>query len=374
MKKKILHLITGLEVGGAEMMLLKTLPHLQDYFDNRVCCIMGHGPIGKQLEKESIPVYYLDLRNPTDLGSLFRFKDVIKKFRPDILSTNLIHADLFGRILGRLFGIKKIVSYQHGQLLQWNFLRHIDRATKSLVTKYIVQTETAKRDLADKLHLPDGKFTVIPNTIIAKEFEFEMDRNEKRHELGLTPDDIIVTCVSNLRRGKGHRYLLEAFESLYHHPDHGKATSIRNKSLHLLIVGDGEMKQNLLSQAVTSVSKDNIHFLGNRTDVKEILQVSDAFILPTLGEGMSIAIMEAMASGLPIITTDLPENRELIDHNRTGILVPPKDARALAQAIRIILDSEQQRKTLGVNARRMILERFDVSIITSKLALFFSNL
>lgn len=369
-KKKILHLITGLDIGGAEKMLLRTLPRMQNDFDHLVCCIRGHGPIGQELKKAGIPVFYLDLHSILDIGSVFRFRRIIHNSHPDILVTNLIHADLFGRIFGRIFGIKKIVCYQHGQLLQWEFLRIIDRATKFLVTKYIVQTDVAKKELMQKLHLPEEKFEVISNSIDSQEFITKIDGATKRQELHLLPEDTIITCVSNLRRRKGHEYLLKAFEELF--------LSFQRKgnqnTLKLLIVGDGEQKEKLLDQIHTYQSKAHIRFLGNRNDVKEILKISDLFILPTLGEGMSVAIMEAMATGLPIITTDIPENRELIENQITGILVPPKDTPAITDAIERLLNDKPLRLQLGKNAQKKIQEQFDSHLVKLKLAHFYNNL
>ena len=377
-KKKILHLITGLEIGGTEMMLLKTLPRLQGNFDNYVCCIMGHGPIGKRLEKAGIHIHYLELKNIFDVGAVWKFRKVVREFRPDILGTYLIHADLFGRIFGRLFGIRRIICNQRGKLLQWEFLRIVDRATKFLVTRYIVQTETAKQELMRKLHLPGGRFEVIPNIIDPAEFNFEIDIKKKREEFDLSPDDIVIICVSKLRRGKGHEYLLEAFEQLHNipllcHPGLNPGSSPKH-NLKLLIVGDGEQKENLLKQAEGYTSKEDILFLGNRTDVKEILAISDIFVLPTLGEGMSNAIMEAMASGLPVITTDIPENSELIENGKTGILVPIKDSPSLAKAIEDLLGDGQRRKNLGENSKRNISENFDTEIVVSKLTKFLDEL
>lgn len=363
-KKKILHLITGLEVGGTEMMLLKTLPRLQGDFDNYVCCIIGHGPIGKRLEKAGIHVHYLELKNIFDVGAVWKFRKVVKEFRPDILVTYLIHADLFGRVFGRLFGIRRIICNQRGKLLQWEFLRIVDRATKFLVTKYIVQTETAKQELMRKLHLPGGRFEVIPNVIDPAEFNFEIDIKKKREELDLSPDDIVIICVSKLRRGKGHEYLLEAFETLSLQTKRGDSKIGKPK---LIIVGDGEQKETLLKQVGGYTSKPDILFLGNRTDVKEILAISDIFVLPTLGEGMSNAIMEAMASGLPVITTDIPENCELIENGGNGILIPPMDTDSLVQTMENLLNNTRQRDLLRKNAKNQILKLFNINTTISKL-------
>ena len=345
-------------------MLLKTLPRLQDSFDNRVCCIVGRGPVGRQIENTGIPVFYLDLQLTSILRSILRFRNIIKDFQPDLLVTYLIHADLFGRIFGRIFRTKKIVCSQRGKLLQWEFLRLADFLTKILVTKYIVQTEVAKQELMQKLRLPAGKISVIPNAIDVTEFEFELNKGRKRVSLGLSVNDIIITCVSKLRREKGHEYLLEAFEEI-----HKKYPKTK-----LLIVGDGERKQELLNQTHHYSSKSSILFLGNRDDIKEILRISDIFVLPTLGEGMSNAIMEAMASGLPVITTNIPENQELIKHENTGIFIPTRSSLSIAVAIDSFLEKESRRFLFAKNAKRYIATKFDIATTTKKVSVLYDQL
>lgn len=363
-RKKILHLITGLEVGGAEMMLLKTLPHLQSEFDNHVCCIRGHGPIGAKLEAAGIPVSYLELQSPFDFGVILRFRKIVKEFQPKVLATYLIHADLFGRVFGQLFGIKKIICSQRGKLLQWEFLRILDRWTAFFVTKYIVQTEVAKKELSEVLRVSTKKFQVIPNAIDLTEFDFYLDEKQKKTVLDIPDNHMVITCISNLRRGKGHEYLLQAFEQLFQ----------IHRDLTLLIVGNGERMSELVDLVSNYASKENIKFLGNRTDVKEILRISDIFSLPTLGEGMSNAIMEAMASGIPIVTTDIPENRELIENNVSGVLVFPKDSENLAITLKTMANDPLLRKRLGVAARRVLEEKFSLPIITEKLSGLFHAL
>ena len=363
-KKKILHLITGLDVGGAEMMLLKTLPKIQTDFDNRVCCIMGHGPIGQKLKTAGIPVYYLDLKNIFDFSVILKFKKSVKNFQPDILVTYLIHADLFGRMLGKIFGIKKIVCSQRGSLLQWEYLRFFDRLTRFLVTKYIVQTETAKKDLMRKLRVAENKFVVIPNGIDTEGFNFEINVKDKKSELKINPKNINIICVSKLRDGKGHKYLLKAFEESYN----------KNKNVNLMLVGDGEKREKLLDQIENYESKNNIYFLGDRSDVKEILKISDIFILPTLGEGMSNAIMEAMASGLPIITTDIEVNKELIENNKTGILIPIKNIHEISVSVEKLISDPNYANSLGMRAKEKIYSDFSIDIIDFKISSFLKSL
>lgn len=355
-RKKVLHLITGLGVGGAETILSETVPGLQAEFDNRVCCIVGRGSIGKKLEDSDIPVYYLDLKNFFDLGAISKFKKIIEDFQPEILVTYLIHADLFGRIFGKLFGINKIVSSKHGSLLRWDFLKYFDRFTSFLVTKYVVLTKTEQEKMIRELKILQEKTEVIPNGINLEKFDVVIDKNKKKNELGINNDNLNIVCVSNLREGKGHEYLLEAFEQTYE----------KIKGINLLIIGDGEKREELLCQIKNYKSRDNIRFLGYRNDVIEILKVSEIFVMPTLAEGMSMAILEAMACELPIITTKIRANEEIIEDKLDGLLVAIRNSSAIKYKIQELINNKDLRCQLGSKAKQKIKTKFDLVITTKQ--------
>ena len=350
-KKKILHLITGLEIGGAETALLKTLPLLQSDFENRVCCIKGYGPMGNKLEEAGIQVTYLYFDSIFDIPFLpLRFKKIINQFSPDILVTYLIHADLFGRIFGRFFGIQKIICSQRGSLLQWEFLRYADRLTKKLVTQYVVQTKTAQNMLSAKLHLSREKFTIIPNGIDTNHFDTTITSIPLKHSLGIKPDEKVVICVANLYSNKGHFYLLEAFEEVFkHHP-----------KTHLVLAGEGPERENITSQIACYASKNNIHLLGQRTDIPSLLKLSHVFVLPTFYEGMSNAIQEAMASSLAIITTDIPENKDFLTHDRNAILVQVKNSLSIKKALLKLLGDPEFLNKLGKTSQSTVKDLFSI--------------
>jgi len=361
-KKKILHLTIGLDVGGFENMLLKTLPRLQNKFDNRVCCIRGRGIIGKKLELEGVKVCYLELKGIWDVGAIFRFRKVVRDFAPDLLVTYLIHADLFGRIFGKLFGIKKVVCSQRGSLLNWDWLRILDRLTGFLVDKYLVQTGVARKKLAERLKQPFSKFVVIPNGLDLSNYDFKLDIRKKKKDLRLDPRSFNIICVSNLRMKKGHEYLLKAFEMVYR----------KNKSLDLLIVGDGDRKRGLLDQTRNYSSKNNIFFLGQRSDVRELLRISDIFVLATETEGMSNAILEAMASGLPIVTTNIPENCELVEDGKTALLVETREVKELKNAMLKIIENPLLARKLGKEARNVVSRKYNIDMVVKKLGNFYN--
>lgn len=363
-RKKILHFVSGLEVGGTETQLLRIVPLLQEDLDNRVCCFSGHGPIGKLLEEKGVKVYYLDFKGRKDVFVYWRFGQVLREYKPDILVTYLIHCDLIGRFWGRIFGVKKVVCSQRGSLLQWEFLRIFDRLTTFLVTKYLVQTEVAKSELSKKLALSEDRFFTIPNGIDLSEYDFPLDQERKKLELGIPIENKNIVCVSKLRRGKGHGYLLEAFEGLYK----------KVKNVSLLIVGDGEKRDDLHNQIKDYESKNNIHFLGDRNDVKEILRVSDIFVLPTLGEGMSNAILEAMASKVPIITTNIPQNNEILSSEKSAIFIPTRNSTSIVAALQRILNDDILKNKLSMNGYLSVKRTYDLYVVRNKLSRFLTSL
>ncbi len=361
-KKKILHLITGLEIGGAEMMLLKTLPRMQGDFDNRVCCIMGHGPIGEKLETSGVPVYYLHLKNIFDVGAIFRFKAVIHDFQPNILITYLIHADLFGRVFGRVFGVQKVICSVRVKLIQWKYipLLILDGLTSALVTHYHFNSQAVADMYLKYFFLSKEKVTVIPNGLEIEKYQIPVDRIAKCKELGI-PDNIpLIGCVGRLEKQKGQKYLLEAFALL-----------LEDTPAFLIFVGDGSDREQLEVLSTKLGIESSVKFLGRRNDIPEILKIMDIFVLPSLYEGMSNALMEAMATGLPIIATDIPENRELIENEVNGILIPIKNSQAIKIALKNILHDEKLKELLNNKAQRSASEKFSLNAIIDRLRVFY---
>ena len=364
--KKILHLITGLDTGGAEMMLLKTLPGLQSDFENTVCCIKGRGPVGKLLENSGVSVIYLELKSFLDWRIIGRFRDAVAHTNPDLVVTYLIHADLFGRILGKIFGVKQIFCSVRVKLVQAKYLPLllIDGLTSFLVNHYHFNSNVVYLLYKKYFFLPQKKCTIIPNGLDVAKYQISADRGAaKLKELGFSRDQILFGCLANLRAQKGHSYLLEAFQKI----------QTQHPTSKLLLIGDGEERQRLeLLTSKLGIEK-NVVFLGNRNDVPELLYILDFFVFPTLFEGMSNALMEAMASGLPIIATDILENKEIIKHEFSGILVPVKNAEALSGAMIDLVNNHEKAVLLGENAKKYAREEFSIEKIIARYRDLFSR-
>ncbi len=342
--KKIVHVITGLDAGGTERALLAMLPRLREMgLQQRVFCILGEGLIGKELIRQGIPVTYLGYSKWYDVLriSVLLFT-MLRRETPDVLVTYLIHADLFGRIIGKLAGVKKIVSYKRGSLLSWEFLQYAEWMTKKLVTHYIVVSDELRDVLEHRLSVDQRKISHIRNGIDISIYEkATSDRKRVRDELNLEPEDITIGIIAKLRPGKGHRGLFESFQSVIEQR--------RDLPLRLIVVGDGSQEQYLKRHAHNLGIEEKTIFTGYQQEIPSILSALDIFVLPTQFEGMSLALLEAMASQKPIITTNIRANLEVVDES-CALLIPPSDTDALTEAIITMASDAELRKALAQRA------------------------
>lgn len=351
-KKRILHLITGLELGGgAENMLFQFLPAMQKDLDNRVCVIKGRGEIGRKLEEQNVPIYYLDLKNIFDFGLIFRYRKVLKDFNPDVQINYLIHADIFGRIFGKLFGVKKIVSYIRNIHRGKRVLLFFDKATLLLADFVLTNSETSKKYYIEKMGVEKSKIGCIPNGIDVSRFEnINVDVTEKKKEIGIPENSVIVGTVARLEKQKDIPTLVKAF----------RIVSEKYENVILLLVGHGSEKDNIKNLVKELEIEEKVFFLEKRTDVLKLLQIMDIFVLPSMNEGMSNALLEAMASKKAIIVSDIEENIELIENEKEGLSFKKGNVEALAEKIsRFLINSN----LYGENAFKKVIEKYNLKTI-----------
>jgi len=364
MKKKgrIVQLIVTLEQGGCEMMLLKILPLLREDFEHTIITLRQKGPVAPRFEASGIRVISLNQKNFFDFTSYRRLRKILQTLKPDLIITNLLHADIIGRFYLRNFLSCQIVSYigtTYNSPRYW-LAQLFEKCSKYFADGYIANAFSVKETYVRKFGVPEQRISVIPNGIDTNEFNEASPPEEVRTSLNISPDDFVITCVANLHVNKGHAYLLEAFEHLF------TRSSLCEKKLKLLLIGDGPERKNIEKQIAVYRSKSHIHLLGRRLDISDLLKSSTVFVLPTFFEGMSNALLEAMSCSLPVITTDIPENREIITHNQTGILCPTKDIGCLARSIERLLQDNNLSQSLGTAARSHIKKHYDLLPIANR--------
>lgn len=364
-RKKILHLITGLELGGgAENMLFQLLPKMQDELDNRVCVVRGEGEIGKKLEGFGVPVYYLQLKNLFDLGVIFRYRKILREFGPDVQVNYLIHADIFGRIFGKIFGVKKIVPYIRNIHRNRKCLMFLDRITLPLADFVLTNSETAKRYYIEKMGAKVDKIICIPNGVDLSRFEnLNVNIAEKKKEIGIPENAFVIGTVARLEKQKDIPTLIRAFEMVQK----------KHSETHLLIVGHGSQKNEMVELIKRSGIIEEVTLLEKRTDILELLQIMDVFVLPSLSEGMSNALLEAMASRKVVVVSGIEENMELIKHDLNGLNFKTGNANDLGDILLGCIDKNGDIKRYQDNAFFDIQKKYNIEMAGKSYEKFLIN-
>ncbi|MBI4524219.1 MAG: glycosyltransferase [Deltaproteobacteria bacterium] len=367
-KPTVLHLIETLTIGGAERLLSRLVLHLREGEYDPVVCSLSDGPLRAELEGRGVPVLTFHIaRRSVILLPLF-LKDVIKtvirliilirRRKIDIIHAHLPDCAILAGIVGKLSGTAVVATY-HGlgifpsgrnKFDPRNVLRAVFyRLAGKLADRSIAVSDSVRDLLRDSFRIHSSKIVVIYNGAEVSEYERPVDSESVLSEWGLRQDDKIVTCIGRLVWNKGHEVLIRAGQEVVgHYP-----------SARILIVGDGPGRENLRGLVSQLGLGRHVLFLGERSDIPEILAVTQVFVLPSFAEGISMALLEAMAAGKPAVVTAVPGNRDVVVDQETGILVPVQDSSALAEAICNLLADSSLAEKMGALGRLRIKARFD---------------
>lgn len=342
----VLYLITDLNVGGAERVLLEVVRRLdRRRFQPAVCSLAPPGAMAREFGELGVPVYGLGMagfRHLFRAGMLFA---LLRRQRFDIVHTHLFHANVLGRVVARLAGVPVVVSTTHvAEPRCWHLL--LERWTASLVDRVVAVSEGVRRYMVERAHIPAGKIVVMRNGVDPG--RFRLRRGGFRRREGIASDCLLVTTVGRLHAQKGLGCLLQAARSL----------TLPHPEVRFLVVGEGPERRQLLRLRDRLGLGDRVRFLGFRADVPQILADSDVFALPSLWEGLSIALLEAMAAGLPVVATDVEGVAEVVTDGETGLVVPPGDADALTAALSRLLGDPSLRRRLAQAGHQRVVRHF----------------
>lgn len=336
--------MTRLPVGGVENQLLSILRNYDKAkLSPLVCCLSSKGQIGEEIERYGIEVICLNkLGHRFDWSIVKDICRIIKERNIKVVRTHQYHANLYGRLAAHKAGVPCVVASVHNtytrdqkfhrRLINWFLARFTDRI--------VAVSGNVRDDILVYDHVSPDKVEIIRNGVNIDMFS-NQDGKSKRSEFGIPEDALVIGTVGRLAEAKGQRYILEALAVLK-----DKFPLIR-----LLIAGDGPLRKELEAYAETLGIKQNVLFLGMRRDIPALLSVMDIFVLPSRWEGLPNALLEAMAGSRPIIATDIPSFREIIDTKDVGFLIPPGDSAALSEAIRLLLEDKRLRESMGKVAR-----------------------
>jgi glycosyltransferase involved in cell wall biosynthesis len=318
---------------------------------------MDRMQMAQQFRQVGFEVHTLGLRRKSDLAVALRLRTLLRRLRPDILHTYLLHANVLGRVVGRLAGVPTIIGSETTIGQAKRFGKLATKLTNPLTNAVTVNSEAGGAAVTANLGVPLEKLEVVLPGLDVDAFGGLEKRAEIRAALGVENSHHLVLYAGRFRSIKGVEYGIRAFaRALAQQPD-----------MHLALAGEGEQRGFLIELASHLGITEKVTFLGVRNDLADVMSAADSILMPSLAEGFPRVALEAMASSKPVIATRVGGTPEAIIHEETGILVDSKDIDAMAAAI-VKLSSDPNLQTqLGAAARQRVEQRHSITGFVARL-------
>ncbi len=373
-KIKIAYFVTSLESGGTERQLALLLEGLRDVqYEKHVITLSGSGPLEERFRactKSITDLKYPRLRQngkivwknlPSSVTSVFRLAKVLRKLRPDILHTLIPVCNVMGAFAAKLARIPVLIcsrlslgNYRDEKL----FFAKLENFTDDWFTLIHCKSEGIKDDVMRREPVDPDRLRVIYNGIRADAYSHPFDKEPLRDELGLAIGQPVIGMVANLRGYKGHADVINAMPAiLAKHPD----------TKFLFIGRDDGIAENLLEQARQLGVSNHLVLAGERHDVPKLLQLMTILVSASHEEGFSNTIIEAMASGLPVVATNVGGNIEQVADGITGYLVHPHNPTEIAEAVNRLLDDPLHAQKMGRHGNLRVARNFAHSAVVEQM-------
>ncbi len=344
---RIAYCITELDPGGAERALVQLVTRLdRSMWKPKVFCLSGEGALVRTLEEAGVSVVCLNARIKFNPLLLVRFIKELRKFKPQILHSYLFHANIAGRVAAWFAKVPHVISGIRVAEKRSRLPLIIDRFTQWFVDMNICVSQDVAQFSIEQAKLSVKKIMTIPNGV-------EFDRFAKATAADLTefnipPEAKTVISVGRLDPQKNPLAIVEAATILIkEHPD-----------WHYLFVGDGILKDELSKTIQQKGLQDHVHLAGQRDDIPALLKAADCFVMTSLWEGMPNALLEAMASGLPVLTTRVEGAFELIEEGVTGYIIEPDSTDELTSALKLVMIHLGDHTKMGNEAQHAVTKGF----------------
>ena len=348
--KTILFFSTSSGPGGAEQVISNLVASLDPAKYRWVLCVFRPGWLQERSQGRGLPTYVIPTHGIADWRCAFRFRDLLKDEHVDLIHAHEFDANVQGAAVAAHLGIP-LVATVHGKHYFWEkFRRRLAYRWVSSRATMVAVSEDLKRFIVEKVGISSGRITVLYNGVDVPASPALADIDACRKEMNLPDTDRVVGVVGNLYPVKGHQYLIDAIPAvLEEFPD----TSF-------VFAGRGQLEADLKQQVNRLGLDTRVHFLGLRQDIPRILALLDVFVLPSLSEGLSMAILESMMAGKPVIATRVGGNPEIVLDGETGFLVPPKDSHALAESLIALLKDRDLAIQFGEKGKRRAERQFSL--------------
>jgi len=364
---RVLQLIDGLNIGGAEVLLRDLARGLRDAGFHVSVGFSTPGPIQESIGELGISLTRLPRLMRVDPILFLGMYQLIRRERPQIVHTHLFKSDFHGRLAARLCRVPVIVSTAHN-VDSWARRRplgYLYGLTARLADRVIAVSDEVRDFQIRHTNTPPVKIVTINNGVNVGMFENQIEKGRAvREELGLHKDAPVIGIVGRLERQKDHNTFLEA------------AANIKQMlpEARFLIVGDGSLREELISRARDLDLLPTVIFCGIRKDMPAVLGAIDLLVFSSRWEGLPVALLEGMASGLPIVSTAVGGIPGVVLENESALLVPPENPEELAKACVFMLQNKELADKFGRAGRRRAFEKYSMQAMISYTVELYGNL
>jgi len=360
---RIAHLIESDGPGGAERVVAQLATGLQAAGAENVVFLpeRGEGWLAEQLRGSGVAIEKFHVDRPVSPTCARSLTQAFRRHRITVAHSHEFSMAVYGAWAAWRAGVPHVITMHGGRYYGGRLRRRLAmRAAIAMSGKTVAVSAPLARALTDDLSIAGSRVQVIPNGVPRQ----RPQRVNLREELRLTPNARLIVSVGNLYPVKGHVHLVDAAARL----------ADRHPSLHVAIAGRGDLEDDLAARARAHGLADRIHLLGLRSDISAILAAADLFVLPSLSEGLPLAVLEAMFAGCAIVASDVGEIATVLEDGRAGVLVEPANPAALAEAIDALLNDPKRAKNLGTRAAFRAVAEYDISRMVRRYATVYQEL
>ncbi len=355
---KIARIISGLWPGGVEKKLTALLPLLNsNSFEVRVICLKAEGALAPILQQKGIPVVVKKMPSRWSPKGLWNLSQYLRREKIDIVHTHMYRANVSGTVAARLAGVPVTIANIHN-VNAWDNASQI-RTDRLLARKRdctVFVSKAVKDNYTETIPLKESSSRVIYNGV---DTGFYTPALPKRALAGT----LNVGVAARLMPQKNLEFLVEAAAD----------PEFQKENIHFYIAGDGPLRDDLIEKAANRGAADHFHILGFTDDIRDFYRALDVFVLPSLKEGFSNALLEAMACGLPVVASTVGGNPEAVCDGWNGFLVPPEDYMAFRQALYTIVHDKKERSKMAHESIR-VAEKFSLNEMAAETERLYRNL
>jgi len=363
---RVLQVVLSLDTGGTERLVIDICTRLQPRFRMAVCCLDRQGALAHELTDRGIEVIALHRSAGFRPSVGYRIAQVAERHQAAVVHCHQYSPFVYGRIATLCRPRLKLVFTEHGRLSDDppSLKRRMVNPLLGRLPASLYSVSGVLRDSMIAEGFPDRRIEVIHNGVDPGPGATIFDRRRARRELGMSEETFLVGTVARLDPVKNLDMLVEAFA--------GVRTALANGLL--IIIGDGPERRRLENLARAAGVADAVRFLGHRGDVRRLLPAFDVYVNSSISEGVSLTILEAMATNLPVVATAVGGTPEVVADGVTGLLVPARQPAALASALTALGKAPERRAELGSAARLSIEARFQLDGMIERYADVYARL